>query len=119
MNELEALKKMLLSADTAMAAVTFIFVCFVVKPLLPSPLPEIPGQAPDRWRVVKELQWAPLAMAFLVGTLLSVVFDPDANELYVSKVRGGLQTGAYSCAMWETYSVAVKPLLDKVLGRTT
>lgn len=119
MTELEALKHMLLSADTAMAAVTFIFVCFVVKPLLPSPLPEIPGAAPDRWRVVKELQWAPLAMAFIVGTLLSVVFDPDANELYVSKVRGGLQTGAYSCALWESYSVLLKPVVDKVLGRTT
>ena len=117
MTELEMLKKMLLSADTAMAAVTFIFVCFVVKPLLPSPLPDIPGAAPDRWRVVKELQWAPLAMAFIIGTLLSVVFDPDANELYVSKVRGGLQTGAYSVALWECYSVALKPIIDKVLGR--
>ncbi len=119
MAELEALKKMLLSADTAMAAVTFIFVCFIVKPLLPSPLPEIPGQAPDRWRVVKEFQWVPLTMAFLIGTLLSVVFDPDANELIVSKVRGGLQTGAYSVALWETYSVALKPIIGKVLGRAT
>jgi len=117
MGELETLKKMLTGADAMMAAVTFIFVCFIVKPLLPSPAPEIPGQPPDRWRVVKELQWAPLAMAFLIGTLLSVVFDPDANELYVSKVRGGLQTGAYSCALWETYSVALKPIIDKVLGR--
>lgn len=119
MAELEALKKMLLSADTAMAAVTFIFVCFVVKPLLPSPLPEIPGQAPDRWRVVKELQWVPLAMAFIFGTILSVWFDPDANELLVSKIRGGLQTGAYSVAMWESYSVVLKPIIDKVLGRAT
>mgnify|MGYP001561037271 CR=1 FL=1 len=117
MNELEALKRMLLSADTAMAAVTFIFVCFIVKPLLPSPLPEIPGAAPDRWKVVRELQWAPLVMAFLMGTFLSVVFDPDANELIVSKVRGGLQTGAYSVALWESYSVIVKPMVDRVFGK--
>lgn len=117
MTELQALKNMLTGADAMMAAVVFIFVCFIVKPLLPSPLPEIPGAAPDRWRVVKELQWVPLAMAFLMGTILSVVFDPDVKELIVSKVRGGLATGAYSVALWETYSVALKPIVDKVLGR--
>ncbi len=118
MTELQALKNMLAGADAMMAAVVFIFVCFIVKPLLPSPPPEIPGAAPDRWRVAKEFQWVPLAMSFIMGTLLSVVFDPDANELIVSKVRGGLQTGAYSVALWETYSVALKPIIDKVLGKS-
>jgi len=117
MTELQALKNMLTGTDAAMAAVTFLFVCFVVKPLLPSPLPEIPGQAPDRWRVVKEYHWVPLAMAFLVGTLLATFLDPDKGELFVTKVRGGLQTGAYSVAMWEAYSVALKPIVDKVFGK--
>ncbi len=117
MTELQALTKMLTSADAAMAAVTFIFVCFIVKPLLPSPLPDIPGAAPDRWRVVKEYQWVPLAMAFLMGTVLAVLLDPDKEELFVSKLRGGFQTGAYSVALWESYSVIVKPIVDKVLGK--
>lgn len=117
MTELQALKNMLVGTDAAMAAVTFIFVCFVVKPLLPSPCPEIPGAAPDRWRVAKDYQWVPLAMSFLMGTVIAVVLDPDVKELYVSKVRGGLATGAYSVAMWESYSVAIKPIIDKVLGK--
>jgi hypothetical protein len=116
MPEFQALKAMLLSADTAMAAVTFFFVCFVVTPLLPSPLPSDPSQKPDRWKVVKELKWVPLASAFVMGTFLSVWLDPDKNELIVSKVRSGLQTGAYSCALWETYSKAIKPVIDKILG---
>jgi hypothetical protein len=100
-----------------MAAVTFVFVAFLVKPLLPSPCPDIPGQAPDRWRVAKDYQWVPLAMAFIVGTLLATFLDADKGELFVSKIRGGLQTGAYSVAMWESYSVIVKPIIDKVLGK--
>jgi hypothetical protein len=117
MTELQALKNMLTGTDAAMAAVVFVFVSFLVKPLLPSPLPEIPGAVPNRWKVVKDYQWVPLAMAFLMGTVLAVLLDPDVNELYVSKIRGGLATGAYSVAMWESYSVIVKPIIDKVLGK--
>ena len=116
MSELEALTKWLVSADTAMVAVTF-FMVQVVKFFIPSPIPEIPGAAPDRWRVVKELQWLPFAAAFILGTLLSVIFDPDKGELIVSKFRGGLQTGAYSVAVWELYSTAIKPIVDKILGK--
>lgn len=117
MNEFAELTKWLVSADTAMVAVTF-FVCQVTKPLLPSPFPDIPGQRPSRWDVVRQLQWIPLVESFVVAVLLSVIFDPDKNELLISKLRGGLQTGAYSVAVFETWSSVGKPLLEKVLGKT-
>ncbi len=116
MNEFSELTKWLVSADTAMVAVTF-FICQVTKPLLPSPTPEIPGARPSRWDVVRQLQWIPLVESFVVAVILSVVFDPDAKEALLSKVRGGLQTGAYSVAVWETWSSVARPLLEKALGR--
>jgi hypothetical protein len=116
MTELEALKKMLLSADTAMAAVTFV-ICQLSKLFLPSPIPPALGQPPDRWAVVKEYKWVPFVLAFIVGTLLSVVYDPDVKELYVSKVRGGLQTGAYAVILYMTIDIVVKPAIEKILGR--
>lgn len=116
MTELEALTKWLVSADTAMVAVTF-FMVQLIKFFVPSPIPDIPGAAPNRWKVVEDLQWIPFVAAFVFGTALSVAFDPDANELIVSKIRGGLQTGAYSVAVYGMYSTMVKPVIDKIIGK--
>lgn len=116
MTELQELTKWLVSADTAMVAVTFIVVQ-LIKAMLPSPIPRDINAPIDRWDVVKQLQWVPFVSAFIIGTLLSVLFDPDSNELIVSKFRAGLQTGALSVVVWETYSTGIKPIIEKVMGR--
>jgi hypothetical protein len=104
---MEDIFRLLVNADTAMVAVTVVF-CQVVKRMLPSPPPEIEGTPYDPWRTVKRMAWVPFAMAFVFGVILSVAFDPDPNEATVLKMRGGLQTGAYSVAAWELWSNAKK-----------
>ncbi len=105
----------LVNADTAMVAVTF-FIVQVIKRFVPSPPVEIPGAKPNPWDVVTQLQWLPLCASFTIGVALSVLFDPDKGQALVPKVREGLQTGAYSVAVWEIYSSVVKPLIDKLRG---
>ncbi len=99
--------KMLVNADTAMVAVTFAL-CQVAKRMLPSPPPDDINAPYNPWAVIKRLAWVPFALAFIVGMILSVAFDPDPAKTALLKVRGGLQTGAYSVAAWELWSNAKK-----------
>jgi hypothetical protein len=95
--------KLLASANTAMVAVTFAL-CQVLKRVLPSPPPEVPGAAYDPWKVAKRFAWMPFAAAFLIGLILSIVFDPHQGQRFIDKVADGLQTGAYSVVTWELWS---------------
>ena len=105
-----------LSADMAMVVVTIVVVQ-IIKGLLPSPAPPICGASPKIFATIEQLKWIPLASAFIVGTALAFFLDMDKGEGAISKFRGGLQTGAYAVAAWESYSVIVKPIVDKVLGK--
>jgi hypothetical protein len=104
---MEELFKVLVNADTAMVGVTFIL-CQIAKRMLPSPPPEIPGEPYNPWAVIRRMAWVPFALAFVLGVILSVVFDPDPGKTMLLRIRGGLQTGAYSVATWELWSNAKK-----------
>ena len=108
MNEL---LKLLVNADTAMVGVTFVL-CQLIKRVLPSPEPEIPGQKVNKWKTLKELGWVPFAASFIIGTLLSVAFSLDYGQSLPMKIRDGLQTGAYAVAVWELWSNATKLFKD-------
>jgi hypothetical protein len=98
---------LLKSADTAMVAVT-VCVCQIIKRMLPAPPPEIVGAPYNPWSTIKRLAWVPFASAFLIGVFLSVAFALDYGQPMLTKVRAGLQTGAYSVAAWELWSNAKK-----------
>ncbi len=117
MGDFSELTKWLVSADTAMVAVTFV-ICQLSKLFLPSPYPEIPGTRPDRWAVVKQLKWVPFVLAFVCGILLSVIFDMDKGESLISKFRAGFQTGAYAVVVYLGYDLIAKPVVEKIIGRT-
>ena len=104
---MEELFRVLVNADTAMVGVTFIL-CQIAKRMLPSPPLEDIAVPYNPWAVIKRLAWVPFALAFVVGMILSVVFDPDPAKTMLLKIRGGLQTGAYSVATWELWSNAKK-----------
>jgi len=104
---MDTIFNMLVNADTAMVAVTFAL-CQVAKRMLPSPPPEDINAPYNPWAVIKRLAWVPFALAFVVGMLLSVAFDPDPARPVLVKMRAGLQTGAYSVAAWELWSNAKK-----------
>lgn len=101
---MEVVYGMLVNADTAMVAVTFA-ICQIVKRMLPSPPPpETPGESSNPWAVLRRMAWIPFATAFVVGVVLAVAFDPDPAKPMVLRIRGGLQTGAYSVVAWESWS---------------
>lgn len=105
-----------LNADMAMVVVTIVLVQ-IIKGLLPSPVPQGIGEQPKRFATIEQLKWVPLASAFIIGTVLAVLLDLDAAEPIVSKVRGGVQTGAYAVAAWEVYSAAIRPTVERMFGK--
>ena len=107
-----------LNADMAMVVVTIVLVQ-IIKGLLPSPAPDDPMGQAKIFATVERLKWIPLASAFIIGTALAFLLDMDAGEVVKSKLRGGLQTGAYAVAAWEIYSASIQPTVERMFGRRT
>ena len=105
-----------LNADMAMVVVTIVLVQ-IIKGLLPSPAPTDIGSPAPTFATIEQLKWIPLAAAFVIGTALAFALDMDAGEGGISKLRGGLQTGAYAVAAWEVYSVSIRPTVERMFGR--
>lgn len=111
--------RMLVGADLAMAAVAVVLVILTVaavqgvKRLLPSPAPADPTRPENKWAIVEWLSWLPYVLAFVFGIILSVIFDPEKGQMFNGKLRDGLQTGACAVAVWEGYSVVLKPIIEK------
>lgn len=112
--------KMFVDADIAMAGVAVVLVILTiavvqgVKRILPSPQQANVNLPEDKWKVADWLSWVPFLMAFVVGMVLSVVFDPQAGQPFRGKLRDGIQTGAYAVVAWEAYSVVVRPIIDRI-----